>query len=122
MLRRDFTWSFQREGRTGAVSQQAPQALTVVRLDTLARIERLRVFAIAQSRPGERTQETGGDLGLNAVDGFGPDAPRFVEVCAACGITLDSPSTTTQWNCTGGLNWAPTIDRSLVWRYSRASR
>ncbi len=67
----------------------------------IAGTHRLRVFAIVQSTPGERPQETDAHLGLNAGDGFGTDAPGFVKACAACGFSLDNPSTTTQWSCTG---------------------
>ena len=76
--------------------------MAVVRLDAHGRIERetptvipgahrLGVFALDQSAPGERPQETGADLGLNVGDDFGTDAPGCVKTRAACGISLENP-------------------------------
>ena len=98
----DFTQPFQREGRPGAVAQQALQAQAIVRFDAHAGIERETptvipgahrrgVFAFEHSAAGENAQQTVAHLGLNLGDGFGTDAPGFVKAHAACAIGLENP-------------------------------
>ena len=102
VLRIDFTQPLQRKGRPGAVTQQTLQALAVIRFDAHAGIHReapgvlpgahrLRVFALEQSTPGSRTQNTPTHLGLDFGDGFGTDAPGFVKARAARAIGLEDP-------------------------------
>lgn len=44
---------------------------------------RLRVFALDQSAPRRRTQQTPAHLGLDSGDGLGTDAPGFVKTRTA---------------------------------------
>jgi hypothetical protein len=73
-----------------------------VRLDAHAGIQReaprvlpgahrLSVFALDQSAPGSRTQQTPAHLGLDFGDGFGTDAAGFVKAGPARAISLEDP-------------------------------
>jgi len=78
------------------------QPLAVARFDPHAGIQRETgtvipgahcrgVFALEHCAAGENAQQTAAHLGLNLGDGFGTDAPGFMNAHAACAIGLENP-------------------------------